>query len=75
MKTTRLKKAFGLRLRSIRTSKGLTQQELAELIGKSTEYVSRMERGLYSPSFDVLSSLAKALMVSAKALFDFEEPA
>jgi transcriptional regulator with XRE-family HTH domain len=53
-------------------SRGLTQQELSELIDCSTEYISRIERGLCSPSFNMISRLAKALMVNPKDFFDIE---
>jgi transcriptional regulator with XRE-family HTH domain len=71
MKTTNFRNKFGRRLRQLRTNRGLTQQELSELVECSTEYISRTERGLSSPSFDILERLAKALMVDAKDLFDF----
>jgi len=67
-----LRARFGARLRSIRRTKGITQERLAEAVGTSTEFVSNMERGINAPSFDTLEALAAALGVSARDLFDFE---
>jgi transcriptional regulator with XRE-family HTH domain len=65
-----LSKNFGRRIQQIRTGRGLTQQELSELVNCSTEYISRIERGLCSPSFDMITRLAKALIVDPKDFFD-----
>lgn len=73
MDTKKLNRAFGVRLRELRESKGLTQQDLAGLIHLSTEYISRIERGVASPSFETLAKLSTALLVSPDALFDFGE--
>jgi len=55
---------FAQRLRTIRQEKGLTQEKLAELIGKTTEHISFLERAERSPSFEVLFDLARVLEVS-----------
>lgn len=73
MQPDKLKTSFGKRIRSLRRVRDLTQEELAESVGCSTEYVSRIERGLVSPSFEILSALATALKVDVSALFDFSE--
>lgn len=73
MQPDKLKASFGKRIRSLRRVRDLTQEELAESVGCSTEYVSRIERGLVSPSFEILSALATAFKVDVSALFDFSE--
>lgn len=73
MNTKTLKKKFGLRVRSIRVSRKLTQEELAEEAGLSPEYVSRIERGKASPSFETIISIASALGVELSTLFDFSD--
>lgn len=73
MQPDKLKASFGKRIRSLRRVRDLTQEELAESVGCSTEYVSRIERGLVSPSFEILSALATAFQVDVSALFDFSE--
>lgn len=35
---------LGLRIKSLRTEKGLTQEKLAESLGISVEYVGKIER-------------------------------
>jgi ribosome-binding protein aMBF1 (putative translation factor) len=44
-----------------RKNAGLTQQELAERIGANKGYVSRMERGLVTPSVSTLYRIAAAM--------------
>lgn len=66
---------FGARLRSIRTSTGMSQERLAEATGLSTNYVGEMERGLKAPGLGVIVRLARALGVSVHdLLIDFDEP-
>ena len=59
---------FAENLRSIRKERNLTQEELAEMIGKSTEHISYLERGERSPSFEVIMDLAQALNVPVSTL-------
>ena len=66
-----LRSLFGRRIRSLRRIKDLTQEELAEHSQISAEYISRIERGLASPSFDTLAALSVALRVEPQSLFDF----
>jgi transcriptional regulator with XRE-family HTH domain len=40
---------------------GIDQAELAERVGKSASYLSRIEAGLVSPALDVVADLADAL--------------
>ena len=58
-----LKKTFGKNVRYYRFKKKYTQAKLAELLDVSTNYVSRMERGQHSASFDVIEELSKILDV------------
>lgn len=45
---------FGLRLRALRKQKGLTQAALGQEIGVDANYISRLERGVQLPSFELL---------------------
>ena len=67
-----LRKQFGNRLRRLRRTARMTQQDLAESASVTVEYVSKLERGLASPSFDVLERLCAALRVRASDLFLFD---
>jgi transcriptional regulator with XRE-family HTH domain len=67
-----LRKLFGKRLSTLRRNIGLTQEQLAEATNLSVDFISLIERGVYSPSFARLPKIAKALKVSIKDLFDFD---
>jgi transcriptional regulator with XRE-family HTH domain len=69
---TQLRTQFAERLKTLRIEKQLTQEQLAKLTGLSTSFISSMERGINAPSFETLESLAKALDVLVKDLFDFD---
>jgi transcriptional regulator with XRE-family HTH domain len=45
-------------------------RQFAELVGISNPYLSQIERGLRTPSEQVLQSIAEALQVSADTLYD-----
>lgn len=66
-----LRLQFGRRLRVVRRSRDVTQEKLAEYCDLSPEYISHMERGRASPSFDVIAGLAEELDVAPQSLFDF----
>jgi transcriptional regulator with XRE-family HTH domain len=68
-----LKQQFGERLRSIRLGRRETQDEFAELVGVSTDFISNIERGISAPSFLVLEAIAAKLEIEVSALFDFSE--
>jgi transcriptional regulator with XRE-family HTH domain len=63
---------FAQKMRGLRKEKNITQEQLAELIGKSTEHISFLERGERSPSFELIVELADALAVSIGQLMDIE---
>ncbi|MFT4908209.1 MAG: transcriptional regulator with XRE-family HTH domain [Oleispira sp.] len=56
--------AFGKRLKVLRQTTGLTQDQLAEQVGKSSETISKLERGLIYPGVDMLILLAENLSSS-----------
>lgn len=64
---------FGRILRDARTSKGLTQEELAFRAGMSVPYLSDIERGRSSPSLTMIVDLARGLGIALAELFaDFD---
>lgn len=67
-----LKKAFGKRLKNIRLSKNLTQENLAELININQRQISKIETGEHFPSANTLEKLCNVLDVLPCKLFDFE---
>ena len=68
-----LRRDFGNRLKAIRLDRNLTQEEFAELVGISVDFLSLIERGINSPSFDVLERAATRLSVPVRELFDFRK--
>jgi transcriptional regulator with XRE-family HTH domain len=60
-----LAKAFGQKVRQLRTARGLTQPQLADEAGLSEEWIRRIERGSTSPSFDTIEAIARALRADA----------
>jgi transcriptional regulator with XRE-family HTH domain len=67
-----LKRRFGSRLKSLRTDRGLTQEQLADATELSIESISNMERGIFGPRFDNLGKIASALDIEVMQLFNFE---
>jgi len=65
------KKLIGMRIKEIRRSKGLSQEQLAEKADINSKYLSRMERGTENPTLDMLIKLSKALEVEMWEMFDF----
>ena len=62
-----------LKIKEIRTKKGLTQKKLAELSEISKSYVGDLERNEKIPSIVTICKLAKALEVDIKELFNYED--
>ncbi|MCM1004150.1 MAG: helix-turn-helix domain-containing protein [Candidatus Gastranaerophilales bacterium] len=67
-----LKKKFGKRIKELRKSKKLTQEQIAERISIEPPNISKMENGLHFPQPENIEKLANALNVEIKDLFDFE---
>ena len=63
---------LGLRIKQIRTQRGLTQNELAKRINKSKSAVCGYESEAQVPPLDVLVSIASVLNVSLDYLVGFE---
>lgn len=57
------------RLKVVRSSRGLTQQEMAELLGISRPSVTQLEGGRHQPSNDVLEIIVNKLDVSRNWLW------
>lgn len=66
-------RAFAAKLREVRTSRGMTQAELARQAEISPTYISEMENADTTPGIDVIERLARALGVSPADLLVAEE--
>ena len=64
---------FGLNVVYYRKKKRLSQSQLAELVDIHRTYVSSIELGKVSVSFDILFKLAEVLEVTPAKLFEFRE--
>ncbi|MDY0300797.1 MAG: helix-turn-helix transcriptional regulator [Trichlorobacter sp.] len=62
---------FGARLRELRKRSGLTQEQLADVLGIEQKHVSLMEHGKSYPSLDRLIRIAETLKVPLPGLFEF----
>jgi len=66
-----LRKKFGARLRQIRAQRRMTQEQFAETLEISVDFLSLIERGRNAPSFETLDKIAKRLRLSVADLFSF----
>ena len=60
-------------LKEVREARGLTQAQLAEMIGVSRKTINTVENGVYVPSTVIALKLAAALGTSVEALFSLAE--
>lgn len=67
-----LRERFGSRLRHIRRTRDLTQEQFAELVGISVDFLSLIERGINAPSFETIDQMAVRLGLPVSSLFMFD---
>lgn len=60
-------------LRRMREEKGMTQSELAALVGVRRETIVHLERGRYNPSLKLALDLAHVFAVPVETLFQYTE--
>ena len=65
------RKQLGRRIKLLRKERKLSQEELAELIDKSVDTISNIERGFASTRISTAFEIAQALKVSFTDLFDW----
>lgn len=65
-----LKKRVGQRIKAYRKARGISQELLAERIGRSKDAVSRIERGSNLPNLITLLDIAAILDTSLSHLVD-----
>lgn len=63
---------FGIKLKSLRNSQKLTQQQLADRLGVAKSVVSYYESGDRYPSYDILVKIARIFHVTTDYLLDIE---
>lgn len=55
------RKSLGNKIKQLRKQKGLSQQQLADMIGYKVGTISKYEQGYRTPPFSIFFQLAKAL--------------
>ncbi|MBK7637534.1 MAG: helix-turn-helix transcriptional regulator [Saprospiraceae bacterium] len=73
MRNSNFIKYLGLKIRTIRISKGYSQQHLANLCDVELSNINRIELGKINTSVAHAKLIADALDVHIKELFDFNE--
>lgn len=66
-----LKKLLGSRIREIRVSRGLTQDQLSELTDIGTSSISKIESGHFHPTDENLEKIANALKIEPYKLYRY----
>ena len=61
-------------IEQVRTSMGLSRQQLADLVGVHYQTIGYLERGEYSPSLLLALRIAKALNLEVSELFSLTDP-
>lgn len=70
---TRISIVLSTNIKTIRKSRSITQEQLAEIVGVTVGHISLIERGLAYPSSEKVDLIAKALGVPTYKLFIPEE--
>jgi transcriptional regulator with XRE-family HTH domain len=63
-----IRRDFGQAIRELREARGLTLDALAAAAGMHTTYLSRIERGHSSPTWEKVTALAEALGLPVSAI-------
>jgi transcriptional regulator with XRE-family HTH domain len=64
---------LGEKIRKLRKQKKLSQEALANEAGINSNHLSRLERGVFQPSIEVLKKLALTLEVNVDSLLSDED--
>ena len=67
--TNSTKDIFKYNVKHYRNLKGFTQEDLSEMTGISSDYLSEIERGKRTPSFKRILLIAEALDIEVYKLF------
>lgn len=60
-------------IRTLRKQKGMTQQELAKILGVSRQTVIAIENGKYHPSLELAFRIGRVMELPLEAIFDYRE--
>lgn len=65
-------KKLGLNIKKFRNQRNLTQQQLADKIGKGLNFTGKIEVAFSKPSLDTMIKIADALKVTVSDLTNFK---
>lgn len=68
-----MKARVGIRIKTLRQNRSLSQAELAADVERSVDAISAIERGKSLPNFETLERLANALQVPVREFFDEDD--
>ena len=63
---------IGERIREARTTKGLTQEQLASAVGVRRETIMRLEKAQYNPSLKLAVDISRTVEAPIEEIFIFE---
>lgn len=63
---------FTCNLKKYRLEKGLTQEELAQLVGVRRETIIRLEAGKYNPSLKLAIDISRVVEVPIEEIFIYD---
>lgn len=69
-KYSRTPKFLSKKIKEVRIKKELTQEELAEIVGVSTNYIGYIEQDKRVPSIKTADKIARALGLKLSQLFE-----
>ncbi len=72
MEKTKVSELLGRRIRALRKSQKLTQEELASRGSINYKYLGAIERGEENPSLSILEKIADGLGIEIEELFRFQ---
>ncbi|WP_421590756.1 helix-turn-helix domain-containing protein [Shinella sp. M27] len=65
-------KEIGANVKELRRVKNMTQADLADAIGRTTDAISQIERGVNVPSLETLLSLSRGLAVPIETMLGID---
>jgi len=61
------------RMPELRARYGLTQEQLAKMVGVQRETIVHLEKGRYNPSLRLAHNVSRALQSTVEEVFSFED--
>lgn len=71
VKESNINVLFGKRLKELRNSLGISQEELGYLTGLHRTYIGQVERAEKNITIKLIGKIAESLEIDVKDLFDF----